>query len=88
MNLDKLHEYYNRHKKPSSKQPRTLDDTDLDYFWSAANTRRRALTRDEIIAYLEMRNPTRMWSLRRNYRWVQKQMKKMGLNPEDARELL
>lgn len=65
-----------------------LDDDDIESFWSASDKRTRPLERHEILAYLERKNSVRMWQLRRNFKWMQKQMKKMGLNPEDARELL
>ena len=33
-------------------------------------------------------SPVRWKRMQRDFRWMQKQMKKMGLNPEDARWLL
>lgn len=72
----------------ASVDKHTLDDADIESFWSSSSRRTRPLSRDEILAYLEKKNGYRMWQLRRNFKWVQKQMKKMGLNPEDARELL
>lgn len=66
----------------------TLDDDDIESFWSASDKRTRPITREEIIAHLEKKNSVRMWQLRRNFKWMQRQMKKLGLNPEDARELL
>jgi hypothetical protein len=69
-------------------QKRYLTDEDYDSFDQAADQRQPQLSRGKIEAELNRRNHHRMWRLRRDYRWVQKQMGKMGLNPEDARWLL
>lgn len=74
--------------KFASSRPRTLDDSDFDAFYKAADGRSAPLTREQIIAKLERKNSYHMWALRYHYRWVRRQMKKMGLNPDDARELL
>lgn len=68
--------------------PRLLDDGDVDSFFAAAEARRPQLTREQIIAKIEARNPHRWWRIQYDYKWLCKQMKRMGLNPDDARELL
>lgn len=45
-------------------------------------------TRESIRSAIKSRNPVRFNRMMRDFRWMQKQMKKMGLNPEDARWLL
>jgi hypothetical protein len=37
---------------------------------------------------LQAANPVKYRFLKRDFKWAQKEMKKMGLNPEDARWLL
>lgn len=45
-------------------------------------------TRADIIAYIKKRDPHRWWRLNRDIKWIRKRLKKLGLNPEDWRELL
>jgi hypothetical protein len=45
-------------------------------------------TRADIIAELKRRNPHRWWRVNHDYRWLKRRMKKMGYNPDDAKELL
>ena len=67
---------------------RRLDDGDIDAFMDAAERRMRPITRDEIREHMRRKNGWRWWRLQHDYRWLRKQMKKLGLNPDDARELL
>ena len=55
---------------------------------AAADSRMRPRSKTEIVAALNQKNSYRMWRLRHDFKWLQRQMKKMGYNPEDARELL
>ncbi len=48
------------------------------------NERTRAKIRD----FFQARNRWRWNRLQRDYAWLRKEMKKVGLNPEDARYLL
>ncbi len=72
---------------PRSKK-RTLRDEEILGWFEAADARKPTMTRDDLIKYLEKKNSYRMWRIRYDYKWVQKQLKKLGMNPEDARELL
>jgi hypothetical protein len=45
-------------------------------------------TREEVIERVKAINPIRWRMMRRDFKWLQKEMHKMGLNPEDARFLL
>ena len=70
------------------RQKRKAMQEDFDGWFEAAEFQVGPRTRQTIIKALQKKNPHRMWRLRHDYRWVQKQMKKMGLDPNDARELL
>ena len=70
---------------------RKLDEETIDSFFSAADQRkhvRRPQTREEIIALVTSSNTYRWWRLQHDYKWLKKQMKKHGYNPDEARELL
>lgn len=69
-------------------RPRRLREEDIVDFYAATEKRTGPMRRQDILAYLERKNAYRMWRLRHDYKWLQKQMKKLGHNPEDARELL
>ena len=71
-----------------NNNPRRLREEDVVGFYEAAHSQRGPMNREQIIAALEKKNSYRMWRLRHDYKWVRRQMKKMGLNPDDARELL
>jgi hypothetical protein len=45
-------------------------------------------TKESIQRALKMSNPVRWRQVQNDLKWVQKRMKKMGLNPEDARYIL
>jgi hypothetical protein len=70
--------------------PRDLTNDDrLD--WDTALSKQpriRQRTLDDVKRLMRNRNPIRFAQLQRDYRWLEKQMKKAGLNPEDARYLL
>lgn len=72
--------------------PRELWEGDYDGFFKAASTPNRdepkGKTRDGIRARLLLDNPIRWRRLQRDYRWLEKRMKKLGANPEDARFIL
>lgn len=77
-------------QKPLSylgQEPRLLGDDDYDEIF--ANTYPvRERKRKDIQTTIRESNPIRWARLQRDYRWVQRRMKKMGLNPEDARWIL
>lgn len=71
-------------------QPRELTDEDRAG-WNDALDRRAAMkpqTVESVRALIRQRNPIRWHQLQRDIKWVEKEMKKMGLNPEDARSIL
>lgn len=43
---------------------------------------------EAIRSAVRQKNPVRWARLQREFRWMQRRMKKMGLNPEDARWIL
>ena len=43
---------------------------------------------DDVRQLIRYRNPVRWHNLQKDFKWVQKQMVRMGLNPEDARYIL
>lgn len=71
-------------------QPRDL--TAEDYAsWDAALDARASMaprTIEQTRAIIRAKNPIRWMQLQRDLRWVAKEMKKMGLNPDEARYLL
>lgn len=69
-------------------EKRRLREEDIVSFYAAAEQRKGPMTRDEMLAALERKNSYRMWRIRHDFKWLKKQVKKMGHNPEDARELL
>jgi hypothetical protein len=76
-------------KRPPAK-PRNLSVEDYAG-WDAALDARASIpprTVEQVRATIKMKNPIRWAQLQRDLRWVGKEMKKMGLNPEDARYLL
>lgn len=80
----------NQHKRLT--QPRDLTDRDVVSWDDALNTREGGTTRpqtiEEVRTLLRKKDPVRWWRIKRDHRWMQKQMLKLGLNPEDARFLL
>lgn len=65
--------------------------TDEDYAsWDRALDMQsyRPKTREDVQRALKFRNPVRYRQVMGDIRWVEKQLKKMGLNPEDWRVLL
>lgn len=68
-----------------------VEVTDLDRKkWFEASQERppKELRREDIIAILTQKNFVRVRRLQKDYRWMQKQLIKMGRNPEDAKWLL
>lgn len=61
-----------------------------DPFDMAANTKPaiKAPDKNEAIRILRQKNFVRMSRMEKDFRWMKREMKKMGLNPEDARYLL
>lgn len=78
----------------STRQPnirRDLTEEDRTGWQEAMDSREQSIkprTIQDVQALLRHRNPIRWNQLRRDFRWMQKEMKRMGLNPEDARYIL
>lgn len=71
-------------------QPRELTPEDRAG-WNDALDRRASMkpqTVESVRALIRQRNPIRWRQLQNDIKWVEKEMKKLGLNPEDARSIL
>jgi len=79
-------------KKASKESNERRDLTEEDRLgWYDAGTSRKGpadRTIQDVRALVRNRNPVRWRQLQKNFKWVQKEMRKLGLNPEDARYLL
>lgn len=77
------------HTGPGANQgtPRHLTPEDLDGWLDAASKRKppRKLDRQSLRNYLQARNPRRWGRLQRELRWAERELGKLGLNPEDTR---
>lgn len=70
---------------------RDIDESDRLAWYDAATEREKAIkpqTIQDVQALIRNRNPIRWIQLRGHYKWLQKEMKRAGLNPEDARYIL
>lgn len=70
---------------------RNLTDDDRNAWADAQDSREKAIkprTIQDVQVLIRNRNPIRWAQLQRDFRWMQKEMKRMGLNPEDARYIL
>lgn len=69
--------------------PRTVTEVDREAWYLASQEAPpRSLSREQLLTRLTMTNPVRMRRIRKDYAWMQRQLKKAGRNPEDARWLL
>lgn len=70
-------------------EPRNLTDKDYDA-WEAAFSQRppEVRTVEQARKAIQHMNPVKWRQLQGDYKWLQRKMKKLGLNPEDARFLL
>lgn len=76
-----------REARAFGADPRSLTHEDVEGWNEKASNRTPPKTRAAIIASISRSNPMRYARLRRDYRWLQKQARKHGLSPEDARWL-
>ena len=78
-----------RDEQRAKAEPRPLTEQDR-VSWYSAQDRRTSNLRDmdAVKALIRQRNPIRWRCLRKDFAWMQKEMKRLGLNPEDARYLL
>lgn len=63
--------------EPSFGQPRRLTQNDLDSFFSPEHN----VLREK----MEKEHPYRWARMQRDVKWIKKEMKKLGLNPNDYR---
>lgn len=69
----------------TESETRRVTDEELEGWDEAAATRSSSVTQRRIVASLRRTNYFRYRRLCKDFAWMQKQLKKMGLNPEDAR---
>ena len=69
-------------------EKRRLNEDDIEGFFHAASRRPKYKTSDEIIRQLKKDNWFRWNRLQSDLRWMKRRLKKMGVDPEQARELL
>lgn len=74
--------------KYKGRAPRQLTDRDFAAWNRAASHQRGGMTKLQIQRRMQSYNFVRWNRLRRDYRWLQREMVRMGLNPEDASSLL
>jgi hypothetical protein len=67
--------------------PQYLGEQDIGSFDTATRARKPIRNQEDIWDYLKTKNPVRVHRMRKDYRWMQRQIKKIGLSPEDAREM-
>jgi hypothetical protein len=74
----------------ASNGQRLLSQDDLDGWLDAASKRNPPAARDRntLRNYLKAKNRRRWRILQRHLRWAEREMLKLGLNPEDTRWIL
>ena len=68
--------------------PRKLNEDDVFSFNLSAQKRMPVRTRQDIMAHMERKNGWRWWRLKHDYKWLQREMRKLGYNPDEAKDLL
>lgn len=63
-------------------------EEDFELFFEAAENRITPRSKSKIIAEIEKKNSYRWWRIRHDYKWLKRQLKRMGYNPDEAKELL
>jgi hypothetical protein len=81
------------HTGPNAKtpgEPRFIGDDVIDGWLKAASQRKPPAKRDRATLrnYLHARSPWRWRRLQRDLRWAERQLLRLGMNPEDARWIL
>lgn len=78
-------------KPVKSNKPRDLTEADRLGWYDAGDEREKSIkprTVQDVQSLIRNRNPVRWRQLQGHYKWLQKEMKRIGLNPEDARYIL
>lgn len=86
--LDSMLDY---EKKKDPVVPRDLTSEDRAGWANAQDARLKppkVSTVNDVRRLIRNRNPVRWHQMQRDFKWVQKEMKRIGLNPEDARFML
>lgn len=88
--IDKLVEWsLKKEAQMLGTEPRRMTHTELGRLFDAGIQKPpTSTTIEELRKNIRLRNPVRWKRLQKELRWVEKQMKKMGHNPEDARWIL
>lgn len=71
---------------PGDKRP--LTESEVFSLQLAVDKRTGPRDRSQIIAQIKAKNSYRWWRIQYDYRWLRKQMRKMGYNPDEAKDLL
>ena len=88
--MDRLEALANPQPKKSNR-PRDLTPEDYAEWDAALNSRAESIhprNLAEVRFAVKSKNPIRWMQLQRDLKWVGKELKKLGLNPEDARYIL
>ena len=82
--------FKNKKPDPDPNVRRDLTDDDRLSWDNALSNRTFSKPRNLIEAgeRIRLRNPVRWWGMKRDYKWLQKQLKNMGVDPDQARWLL
>jgi hypothetical protein len=70
------------------ERKRKPTDLEIQLWLKAADDRTTPRSRAEIIQYLKAKNPHRWRRVQGDVRWMKRMMAKLGLNPEEWKELL
>lgn len=68
-------------------ESRPLTDEDMSSWFAAAERQdgyQPPRGREAVRRHLTKRNAVRFWRLKRDYKWLRKELAKIGINPEDA----
>lgn len=69
------------------KPQRQLTEEDIASF-EATHMVKPPLSTDQVRSIIMRKNRVRWWRMQNDLRWLQREMKKLKMNPEDARWLL
>lgn len=69
------------------RQPRRINEDDIASWFKATEKPPKEYTIERLREHMRMKNPVRWRRLRKDFAWMMREMKKLGMNPEDARWL-
>lgn len=76
-----------RSNSRTGRAPRNLNEDDVSGWMKAAEKPIGPVTQDDLRRHMRRVNFVRWRRLQKDFRWMMREMKKLGLNPEDARWL-